>query len=95
MVGYEEAREKALNHMSDKTFFNACQEHEHAWVFSKWDDMSIGGTGPCVVMKDTGETLNYLAAMDDIGNLITPYYMDENGNLTEMPMSVYDGDAER
>ena len=82
MVSYVQAREIALSRMSNKTWFNCCSEYEHAFVFSKWDDFSFGGISPCAVMKDTGAALNFVAAIDELGDFIRVWMMAPDGSLT-------------
>ncbi len=85
MVGYKEARDAALSRMTDKTWFNLCTEHEKAYVFSKYDDMSFGGSpSPCAVMKATGECCNFVAVLDEIGSPLHYFKMSANGELTEV-----------
>ena len=37
---------------------NYCRETENAYIFGKKGDTDIGGSGPVVVLKETGECLN-------------------------------------
>lgn len=56
MINYEEARDIALSKWDE---FDYCTEYENAFVFSKYDDMSIGGCGPIAVMKGMGVTYDF------------------------------------
>lgn len=55
MVDYEKALSIAKGQWEEIDYF---QEQENAFIFSKKDDQSFGGSGPVVVLKDTGECLN-------------------------------------
>lgn len=92
MIDIIAARDIALSKMSDKTFFNFCTEYENAFVFSKYDDMSIGGNGPCAVMKNDGSALNFAAVLDEIGDELHDYKMSLDGEFTEVPIEQFDGD---
>lgn len=84
MVGYEEARRATLSRVSDKTWFDFCTEYENAFVFSRYDDMSFGGVGPCAVMKASGECCNFAAVLDEVGNPVRYFRMDRDGGLTDV-----------
>ncbi len=58
MVDYKKALELAKELWEEVDY---CQETENAFIFSKKDDRSIGGSGPVVVLKDTGECINMVA----------------------------------
>lgn len=54
-------------------------------MFSKYDDLSIGGCGsPCAVMKDGGECLSLSSVLDCIGDELRCSLMDGAGDLTEI-----------
>ncbi len=56
MITYEEALKKAKELKRD---IDHCCEEKHAYVFtSKADEMSIGGSGPCVILKENGRAIN-------------------------------------
>ena len=42
-----------------------CTETENAFIFGKYDDTDIGGCGPVVVLKETGECLNMPAYLSE------------------------------
>lgn len=80
-----EARKIALSKIEDKMWFNLCTEYDNAFVFSKYDDISIGGTpGPCVVMKGSGEALNFVAALSGIGEEKARWLMSADGEFSEV-----------
>ena len=89
MLTYEKARKTALDCMEDKRWFNFCTEYENAFVFSKYDDISIGGISPCAVMKSDGSARLFEAALGNIGDELHAYIMDENGKLEEMKTGMY------
>ena len=41
-----------------------CQEYEDAFIFSKKDELSIGGDGPVVILKESGEAINMTSYCD-------------------------------
>ena len=82
MIDINAARDIALSKMSDKAFFDFCTEYENAFVFSKYDDMSIGGNGPCAVMNSDGSALNFSAVLDEIGDELHDYKMNLDGKFT-------------
>lgn len=85
MVTLEQAREAALSYMSDKAWFNLCTEYEKAYVFSRYDDFSIGGYGsPCAVMKRDGECYMFAAVLDELGDVLHCFLMSPDGGLTEV-----------
>ena len=47
-----------------------CTEEENAFIFSKFGDTNIGGCGPVVVLKETGECICLPAYLGD--GLSTP-----------------------
>ncbi|MDO4439092.1 MAG: hypothetical protein Q4B86_06590 [Eubacteriales bacterium] len=56
MISYETALKtaKELKKNIDK-----CIEYDSAYMFtSKEDEGSIGGSGPCVILKDSGKAIN-------------------------------------
>ena len=56
MITYEEAYKKAK---SLKPNIDKCFEYDTAYMFaSSEDDFSIGGDGPCVILKETGEAIS-------------------------------------
>ena len=55
---FEEAYEKAKALRADIT---DCTEYEDYYVFgSENDENSDGGDGPCVILKRSGEAINFL-----------------------------------
>lgn len=61
MTTYEEALKKARVCCDE---VNYCTDQTDAFVFSKKDDISIGGNGPIAVLKKTGVCINYVAFLD-------------------------------
>lgn len=55
MVSYEKAVDKAKKLRDDIDF---CTEREDAYIFSKKDEISIGGIGPVVILKASGKAIN-------------------------------------
>lgn len=56
MIKYEDALRIAKEH---KPNIDYCNEETLAWIFSsKEDEHHIGGDGPIVIIKRTGEVLN-------------------------------------
>ena len=55
MTTFESAKKEALKLRRDVDF---CMEYEKAYVFSKKNDISIGGEGPVVILKDSGKAIN-------------------------------------
>jgi hypothetical protein len=56
MISYEEALKKAkgLKESIDK-----CYEYDSAYMFASSEDKrSIGGDGPCVILKESGEAIS-------------------------------------
>ena len=41
-----------------------CQEYEDAFIFSKKDEFNIGGDGPVVILKESGEAINMTGYCD-------------------------------
>ena len=64
---YEQALEKAKALWDEVDYFI---ERENAFIFSKYDDTNIGGCGPVVVLKETGECLSMPTYICE--GLITP-----------------------
>lgn len=89
MVTYDEARETMLACMEDKGWFNFCTECEGAFVFSKYDDYSIGGVSPCAVLKRDGGAYLFDAVLDELGETLHTYVMGEDGSLDEIPTNMY------
>lgn len=89
MLTYEKARETMLGCMENKKWFNFCTEYEKAFVFSKYDDISIGGTSPCAVLKEDGSARLFEAVAGELGDRLHTYIMDEDGKLDEMPTGAY------
>ena len=58
MVGYEEALSIARGCCAEVDYVT---ELPGAFVFSKRDDMSFGGNGPVVVLKEDGRAVNYVS----------------------------------
>ena len=73
-VTYEEALRIAVSCWAEVDYVT---EYEDAFVFSRYDDMSFGGNSPVVVMKATGETINFVAYLDSgrVGNPIREGYI--------------------
>lgn len=85
MVDYAQARKIMLSQVRDKSWFNLCTECENAFVFSKYDDFSIGGTtAPGAVMKDSGKCYAYSAVLDYIGDTTGYYLMGKDGARKEI-----------
>lgn len=61
MTTYEEALKKARVCWDE---VNYCTDQTDAFVFSKKDDISIGGNGPIAVLKKIGECINYVTFLD-------------------------------
>ncbi len=58
MVNYEAALKKAKRL---KPNIDRCAEYEKAYSFSsKADEFTIGGDGPVVVLKDSGQAINFI-----------------------------------
>lgn len=56
MITYEDALKMAKEL---KTDIDSCIEYDSAYMFiSKDDEESIGGAGPCVILKDSGKAIN-------------------------------------
>lgn len=89
MLTYEDARKTALDCVEDKSWFNFCTEYENAFVFSKYDDISIGGISPCAVMKNDGSTRLFEAVLGETGGELHTYIMGEDGKLEEIPTDMY------
>ena len=66
MISYDEARQKAKELWNEVDY---CTEYADAYVFSKKDDLSIGGNSPIAVMKKTGECMDFLYLEDKGYNL--------------------------
>ncbi len=63
MITYDEAYEKARELKPD---FDACDEYDKGYMFKcKADKFSIGGSGPCVIVKETGEAISDLVFYDE------------------------------
>lgn len=79
MVGLREAVSIAKKHWDG---FDNYLEYEKCFVFGKTDDDSIGGEGPIVVMKETGEAVNFIWALtnDMFGDI------DEDGMKEPIPL---------
>lgn len=66
MLTYEQALDIAK---SKKSKINYCTEYNNAYVFSyDTGEKTVGGESPIVVMKETGETLNFIAYAVKDGN---------------------------
>lgn len=66
MLTYEQALDIAK---SKKSKINYCTEYNNAYVFSyDTSEKTVGGESPIVVMKETGETLNFIAYAVKDGN---------------------------
>ena len=62
MIEYDEALEIARKL---KTNIDACDEYETAFVFkAKADEFTIGGDGPCCVLKKDGKAVGMTAFID-------------------------------
>lgn len=65
MITYEAALEAAKKL---KPSIDNCQEHTDAYIFGcQKDDDSVGGDGPVVILKETGEAVNMVCYLDDYG----------------------------
>ena len=64
MVDYKKAKELALACWSEVDY---CSEREDAFIFSKFGDLSIGGNGPVVVLKESGRCINMPAYLCFMG----------------------------
>ena len=42
-----------------------CTEYENAYSFSCKENFSFGGDGPVVIMKDSGEAINFVSFIDE------------------------------
>lgn len=62
MVSFDEARDKALECWDEIDYF---EEEPDAFIFSKKDDMSFGGSGPVVVLKASGRCINMVDYCDE------------------------------
>lgn len=92
MVTMDEARRIALSRMSDKGWFDFCTEFENAFVFSRHDDISIGGNGSCAVMKATGEACTFAGVLAEIGDEVRGYKMALDGTFTEVPLESFESE---
>ena len=55
MISYEEAYKKAKDLKSN---IDACDEYDIGYVFkSRDDEYTIGGDGPCCIIKDSGRAV--------------------------------------
>ena len=64
MITYEQARKKAFEEKDDIT---RCVEFSDAWLFkSDEDEYTIGGFGPIIVLKETGQAVNPTYYYDDL-----------------------------
>lgn len=58
-----------------------CREHTDAFIFgSHADDMTIGGDGPCVVLKENGQAINMPSYLDRAGKFVREYAIDHKCN---------------
>ena len=57
-----EKAEKMARQLKENVDF--CQEYEDAFIFSKKDEFSIGGDGPVVILKESGEAINMTGYCD-------------------------------
>lgn len=56
MISFEEAKKKALKLRAD---LDMCAEFADAYLFySKLDELSDGGRGPCVILKENGNAIS-------------------------------------
>lgn len=63
MITYDEAFKKAK---ALKPNIDACDEYDIAYLFkSKADEFTIGGDGPCVILKEDGRAINQLELVDN------------------------------
>lgn len=62
MMNYEAALKKAKRL---KPNIDRCAEYETAYSFSSSaDDFTFGGDGPVVILKDSGEAINFVDFLD-------------------------------
>ena len=73
-ITYEEALQIAVKYWDEVDYVT---EYEDAYVFSRFDDMTIGGMGPFAVMKTDGRVLIFVAYLDSgrAGNPIREGYI--------------------
>ena len=62
LLDYDDALELAKECWEEIDYF---RETENAFIFSKQDDLSIGGCGPVVVLKLGGDCLNMPAYLSE------------------------------
>jgi hypothetical protein len=58
MVTFAEAKRIALEYWDEVDYVT---EYPDAYSFSKLDDYRIGGDGPVVILKETGECIVFVA----------------------------------
>ncbi|MBY4797448.1 hypothetical protein K6V98_03635 [Collinsella sp. AGMB00827] len=68
MITFNEAKEKAKKLFPSANYFS---EYEDAFVFSDYEDCSIGGSSPLVVLKSSGDCINYIAYTSGHNELVT------------------------
>lgn len=70
-MNYEAAKKKALKLRPD---IDICREHTDAFIFSVKDDISFGGDGPVVILKENGRAINMADYLDDFsGEFVKEY----------------------
>ena len=75
MIGFNEAL-SIMNKYPHE--FDYCTEHENAYVFSKMDELSFGGTNsPAAVMKAGGECCNFVSVIGELGDEIREGYIKD------------------
>ena len=62
-ITYDAAHKTAKKLWSEIDY---CTEYDNAYVFSKKDDMSFGGNGPVVILKNSGEALDFTYYLDNL-----------------------------
>lgn len=74
-MSFEEAYNLAFNLRSDVDY---CLEYGDAFVFTHKDDCTIGGNGPVVVLKASGDCINMVAYIEesDGSGMVKEGYID-------------------
>lgn len=63
MLSFEQAYEIAKGL---KEGIDACDEYNDAYLFKrKADEYTIGGDGPCIVLKENGKAINQVVYFDN------------------------------
>ena len=70
-MNYESAKKKALKLRPD---VDICREHTDAYIFSVQNDVSFGGDGPVVILKENGKAINMADYLDQhTGTFVKEY----------------------